>query len=222
MSSTVALFVPCYVNELWPQAGRAAVELIEAAGHRVSITDAVCCGQVLANSGEAADATRVYDVWDSAHQAAHEVVVLSASCTGHLLQQGAQVREFCEWFVAQAPREFATPVPRMVALHTSCSALRETKTAWAEQELLRRVPQLAVHTPKQADECCGFGGSFSTGFADLSVKMGQDKIANLEQSAQRIDAIVSADCSCLLHLRGVAREDLEFFHIAEILRMAIG
>lgn len=229
MNATVRFFIPCYVDELWPEAARAAVELAEAVGFRVTIADAVCCGQALDNSGEASEGDRIRSrlMADSSIAGADELVVLSASCAGHLIgsrSAGAaepRVREWCDWFVDYAPDEFPTVVERRVALHSSCSALRTTRSAGAARDLLARVRGLHVAEPASAEECCGFGGSFSTEFAELSIKMGLDKVAALRASDTREpDAIVSADCSCLLHLRALRSHELACFHVAEILRQA--
>jgi L-lactate dehydrogenase complex protein LldE len=89
------------------------------------------------------------------------------------------------------------------------------------RDLLHRVPELVVCDPAQMEECCGFGGSFATTFAALSVRMGADKVAALRQAGGGVDAVVSADCSCMLHLQGLAPPGLSFHHVAEILREAI-
>jgi L-lactate dehydrogenase complex protein LldE len=226
MGLTVGLFVPCFVDELWPQAGRAAVELIEKLGFGVAVGEAVCCGQALSNAGEEAEARRVRALWSRAHAAFSEVVVLSASCAGYLRKsapnhQDPRVSEFCEWYSRYAPERFERPVPRRLALHSSCASLRETGTARHVRDLLDRVPGLEIAEPDQADECCGFGGSFASTFPELSVKIGRDKMANLLAAARGIDGVVSADCSCLLHLRGLASPETRFFHVAEVLRESV-
>lgn len=222
--------MPCFVDELWPSAGIAAVELIEAVGFEVRLVDAVCCGQPLANAGEAREAERVRAFWQKQRSLAGEageVVVLSASCTGHLRQTAAEaasragIREFCEWFLEHAPARYPRRVERSVALHSSCSAIREVRSDRAARALLDRVPGLVVHEPEHYEECCGFGGSFSAAFAELSYRMGADKVAALARADENVDTIVSADCSCLLHLRGIADPKLRFRHVAEILREAV-
>jgi L-lactate dehydrogenase complex protein LldE len=221
----VGLFVPCYVDQLWPRAGQAAALLLEAAGVAVEVADAVCCGQVFSNAGDGPAADRVGTAWEQAYAAFAEVVVLSASCAGHLLARpgrAGRVREFCEFYAERAPARFPRPSRRVLALHTSCSALRETRSAWAAKDLLRRVDGLAVVEPRMADECCGFGGSFAASFASLSVRMGRDKVNDLLAAAPAVDGVVSADCSCMLHLRGLAPEAVPFWHVAEVLLEAQG
>ena len=261
MSRTVGFFVPCFVDQLWPQAARAAVELMEALGFELGIADAVCCGQALSNAGESAGAQHLRKLWARRHRPFSEIVVLSASCAGHLLSTscaGQQVErapdlpgrprilEWCEWFAEHAPARFPRPVQQSLALHRSCSSLRPGTSDAAAQDLLGRVDGLRVYQPEHSDECCGFGGSFATEFADLSVRMGRDKIQALEaclsspassvsskqaspelaggrcEGRAALDGIVSVDCSCLLHLRGIAQNALPCFHVAEVLREAVG
>jgi len=223
----IPVFVPCFIDQLWPAAGRAAVELIEALGFSVQVPGAVCCGQLYSNSGAEPDARLVRRQFERALTDRYEVVVLSASCAGYLhatrQHDGLRIVEFCDWVLRHAPARFPTRVERTCALHSSCSALRTTHTAGQARELLARVDGLRVVEPERPEECCGFGGTFATSFADLSVKMGQDKVADLvrERAGQDVDSVVSADCSCLLHLRGVGPERLAWFHIAELLNLAI-
>ncbi|MCB9880509.1 MAG: (Fe-S)-binding protein [Planctomycetes bacterium] len=236
MASRIRFFIPCYVDELWPQAARAAVELAEAVGFRVQLVDAVCCGQALSNAGAASG--RLEAVFEAAAGGDDsEIIVLSASCTGHLDSVRAPearpaVVEWCEWFARHAPDRFPNRVERCVALHGSCSALRSdgrssevrsSRGVAAMRDLLSRVDGLVVADPAFASECCGFGGSFATTFPELSVRMGKDKLASLRDAGSdrgRVDGIVSSDCSCLLHLRAIEGAGLPFYHVAEILRSA--
>ncbi|MCA8972356.1 MAG: (Fe-S)-binding protein [Planctomycetes bacterium] len=232
MASSVRFFIPCYVDELWPQAGRAAVELAEAVGFRVRVVDAVCCGQSLSNAGAASG--RLEARFEAAVGGDDsEIVVLSASCAGHLdsvrpPQARPAVVEWCEWFARHAPDRFPKRVDRCIALHGSCSALRPSRGqpsrgVAAMRDLLSRVDGLVVADPEFASECCGFGGSFATTFPELSVRMGKDKLASLRDAGRDqgpVDGIVSSDCSCLLHLRAIEGVGLPFYHVAEILRSA--
>lgn len=218
----LALFAPCFVDQLWPQAAQAAVELVEALGHEVHLTEVVCCGQVFGNSGEETRARDLTGRWLAAHEGFERVLVLGASCTGYLRARAerAGIEDFCEWMLREGPARFPGSLARRVAVHHSCASLRETRSAGALRELLRRVPGLLVQEAARVDECCGFGGSFSAGFPELSVRMGQDKLAELVAEGA-VDSIVSADCSCLLHLRGVAEAGsgagVRFQHVAELL-----
>ena len=219
----LALFAPCFVDQLWPQAAQAAVQLIEALGHEVELGEAVCCGQVFGNSGDEQRAQDLERRWLRAHERFDSVILLGASCTGYIRARTERggIEDFCEWMVREGPARFPNPLARQVAVHHSCASLRETRSAKALAELLRRVPDLRVQEATRSDECCGFGGSFSVNFPELSVRMGQDKLAEL-QEAGPVESIVSADCSCLLHLRsldaeGMGAKGTRFQHIAEVL-----
>ena len=229
----IGFFAPCYVDELWPSAGRAALELIEALGVPVEIADPVCCGQAMSNAGDSAGADAVLGAWLSGHRGFDTVVVLSASCAGFLQRAldthdtldthdgpVPRVYEFCDWFLEHAPNPWPGRFERRLALHASCSSLRETGTAAATREVLERIDGLELVDALQPEECCGFGGSFSTSFAELSVRMGCDKVDHLLANGG-VDGVVSADCSCMLHLQSVAPESLRFFHVAEVLQHSL-
>ncbi len=214
----LALFAPCFVDQLWPQAARAAVELIEALGHQVQLAESVCCGQVFGNSGEEPRARDLCERWLGAHERFDRVLLLGASCTGYIRARSERdgIEDFCEWMLREGPARFPRSLARRVAVHHSCSSIRETRSARALAELLRRIPDLEVQEARRPDECCGFGGSFSVGFPELSVRMGQDRLAELQEGGA-VESIVSADCSCLLHLRAVDRKGMGFQHVAELL-----
>jgi len=229
--SRLALFAPCFVDQLWPGAGIAAVRLIEALGHEVALGEAACCGQVLGNAGDHRQAGRLRRLWAQAHAAFDEVVVLGASCLGDLRvglgDGGPRLSEFCEWMLEHGPARFPKALRERVAVHQSCSSLHETRTAAHLRALLGRVDGLEAVYPERVDECCGFGGSFASTFAELSVRMGRDKLADLGVTpgpdaggAAPPTRVVSADCSCLLHLRGLAPEGARFVHVAELLAEA--
>ncbi|MEZ5989544.1 MAG: glycosyltransferase [Planctomycetota bacterium] len=233
--SRLALFAPCFVDQLWPEAGVAAVRLLEALGHEVALGEAACCGQVLGNAGDRREADRLRRLWAGAHAAFDEVVVLGASCLGDLRAGlgggGPRLSEFCEWMLEHGPARFPKPLRERVAVHQSCSSLHETRTAAHLRALLGRVDGLEPHYPARVDECCGFGGSFASTFAELSVRMGRDKLADLgvvpgpdtdagSAATAPPARVVSADCSCLLHLRGLAPAGARFVHVAELLAEA--
>jgi len=167
-------------------------------------------------------------VWARQAAGLDAVLVLSSSCTAHLrrtAQSGApKIFEICEWLAARAPARFPNAVDRRLALHRSCASLRETGTARAVDDLLARIPDLRLWHPERDDECCGFGGSFSVQFPELSARMGRDKLRRLFGSEDLEDppvGVISADCSCLLHLQSLADPFLPFHHVVEILWEAL-
>jgi len=236
----VALFVPCYVDQLWPEVGLATVEVLERAGVEVAFPKApACCGQPFANAGHAAEAARLGRRFAEAFAGFEHVVGPSASCVAavrelaHLGGAAAalapRVRELCEFLVdvlgvASWPGRF----PRRVGLHPGCHGLRGLGLARPSERmdapfdkvagLLASLEGVELVAPARPDECCGFGGTFALREADVSVRMGLDRLAAHEAAGAEV--VTSVDPSCLLHLRGLAERrgsPLRAMHVAEIL-----
>jgi len=242
----VALFVPCYVDQLYPQVGLATADLLERHGVTVRFPEAqTCCGQPMANSGFFDDARvlarRMVDVF-----APYEHVVCpSGSCTsmvrnhyGMLLPESpalgalrAKTRELCEFLhdvLALRPRgRFAA----RVGLHQSCHGLRELRLASGSERpvapfskmraLLEGIDGLQLVDLARGDECCGFGGTFAVAEEAVSCAMGRDRIADHEHAGAEV--ITGGDVSCLMHLEGLIRRDrkrLRVLHVAELLEEA--
>jgi L-lactate dehydrogenase complex protein LldE len=237
----VGLFVPCHVDQLWPEVGLAALALLERAGVDVEFPSAqTCCGQALLSAGGRAEAralaarcVRVFDGYDA-------VVAPSASCTAMLrvhaphLVGGAEAAalaarsyELCE-FLHEVLRVSPTHAfPHRVALHAGCHALRELRLGRpSEGGTAGEDPVRALLTglrgielvPLARDECCGFGGVFSVVEPELSCRMGLDRLD--DQRAARAEVVTSSDPSCLLHLAALARRharDVHILHVAQIL-----
>ncbi|MEE9218295.1 MAG: (Fe-S)-binding protein [Acidobacteriota bacterium] len=259
MSDPVTLFVPCFVDQLRPRAGIAAVELLERLGHDVRVRpEVICCGQPFSNSGSEPEAQALARRWYAGMASEQTVVVLSSSCTVQLLHArrgwasgsegrsvnagssgsaqarsangcsaealgtGPRVLEFCEFLDTRHPDTDFGRLERSICLHSSCHGLRDSDSDRHARAVLGRVAGLEVLRPGRPDECCGFGGTFATSFADLSVRMGRDRLSDILGTGAR--EVVATDLSCLLHLEGVARagaEPLDFRHIAELLREAV-
>ncbi len=223
MSGEVGLFVPCFVDQLWPRAAKAAVLLLEDLGYMVRPLDAACCGQSLENAGEREEASGLRKRWSKAASGFQAVLVLSASCAAYLRRTGTRrdppIFEICEWLEPRCPKTFPNPVRRRLALHRSCASLRETGTARAVDGLLGRIEGLRLHRAGRDDECCGFGGTFAVQFPELSARMGRDKLRDLFDPGDRDPpvGVVSADCSCMLHLQSLADPFVPFHHVVEIL-----
>ena len=238
----VGLFVPCHVDQLWPEVGLAALDLLERAGMTVEFpADQTCCGQALLSAGGHDEAralakrfARVFDRYDA-------VVAPSASCTAmlrvhypHLLggaEASALARrsyELCEFLhgvlrVAPPTHAFA----HRVALHAGCHALRELRLGHASEggprgedpvrALLSGLRGIELVSPAR-DECCGFGGVFSVVEDAVSCAMGRDRLE--DPRTARAEVVTSSDPSCLLHLASLARRyapELRVLHVAQIL-----
>jgi L-lactate dehydrogenase complex protein LldE len=237
----VALFVPCTVDQLWPEAGLAAVELLERLGVAVEFPAAqVCCGQPLANAGFEAQARALARRFAAPFEGYDHVVCPSGSCVAtvrHALPRllGARpavcdrVHELCEFLVdVLGVERVAGRFPRRVGLHPSCHGLRELRLARASERcepafdkvagLLASLEGLELVAPERADECCGFGGTFAVGEPEVSRRMGLDRLAAHERAGAQV--VTSVDAGCLLQLRGLAERRgsaLRMMHVAEIL-----
>jgi L-lactate dehydrogenase complex protein LldE len=234
MLMKIALFVPCYVNAIYPEAGVATYRLLEYLGAEVDYPiKQTCCGQPMANAGfehKAASLTKQFDRLFSAYD---YVVAPSASCVvfvkEHLEGMNGKLYELCE-FLHDVVKVGALPgrFPHKVSVHNSCHGVRKLHLSSASElnvtryskltKLLSMVEGIEVFEPAKVDECCGFGGMFSIEEPSVSVCMGQDKLRN--HLATGAEYITGADNSCLMHLQGIARREksaVRFIHIAQIL-----
>jgi L-lactate dehydrogenase complex protein LldE len=227
----IALFVTCLGDTMFPEVGRATVEVLERLGHEVVFpADQTCCGQMHVNSGYRDEAARLarrfVDVFDE-----EEVVVSpSSSCVGcvrdlypDLLGERpallARVYELSELLVNRlGVEDVGASFPRRVAYHPTCHSLRVTRVGDAPLRLLANVRGLELQELEDADECCGFGGTFAVKNADTSSAMLADKCARIEQSGAEVCTAV--DGSCLLQIGGGLsrrRSGVRTSHLAEIL-----
>jgi L-lactate dehydrogenase complex protein LldE len=235
----VALFVPCYIDQFYPQVAVASLELLEKLGCEVIVpTDQTCCGQPMANSGFASS-TEGCDVnFTHNFEGFDYIVGPSGSCVLHLKEHHPSekirnsVYEICEFLtdVLKVSALSAT-FPHRVGLHQSCHGQRGLRlSSMSErnekpfsklQDLLSLVNGIEVVMPEREDECCGFGGTFCVTEEAVSVKMGQDRIK--EHAANAVDYIVGADTSCLMHMEGILRRQgskVQVKHIVELLNHA--
>jgi L-lactate dehydrogenase complex protein LldE len=241
----VGLFIPCYIDQMFPQIGLATVEILRRFPeiNLVYPEDQTCCGQPMANTGcfDAARplARRFVDLFANLDH----VVCPSGSCVSmvkhhyesffhrdarydHLKEH---IWELCEFLsdvinVQSMPH----PFPYRVGLHSSCHGLRELRLdACSERtgiqpskvrKILELVPEITLVDLNRKDECCGFGGTFAVAEEGVSVMMGEDRIADHLQAGA--DYITATDASCLMHLDGLVRRNkqpLKTLHVAEIL-----
>ena len=235
---TIALFVPCYVDQLFPRAAIAALEVLERLGVSVAVPDgAVCCGQPPANAGFERSAEPTLARFVDTFAPYDRVVVLSGSCAVHVRTHGAspvaeRTTEFCAFLHDEigvdAVRSLGAEFPRRVGVHIGCHGLRGLGLATPSEiqrpgvdkvrALLGTVRGLTLAEPSRRDECCGFGGTFAVAEPELSAKMGRDRLR--DYAAAGAEAIVSTDMSCLMHLGGLSRRAgtrLPMLHVAEVL-----
>ena len=226
----VSLFVTCVVDQLFPNVGMAMADVLERSGCTVEFPDGqTCCGQPAFNSGyhdEARDVARHFlDVFRDAEY----IVVPSGSCTAmikHHLPEilpnstlGPRIWEFSKFLTDVVKVEdVGARFEHTVTYHDSCHALRELKIKESPRRLLSNVRGLTLKEMDAAEECCGFGGTFSVKFAGISGGMARTKIESIERTGA--DTVVSIDSSCLMQLQGAlsrAASPIRTMHLAEVL-----
>jgi L-lactate dehydrogenase complex protein LldE len=241
---TVGLFIPCYVDQLYPRVGMATVELLEERGYRVEFpAGQTCCGQPMANTGCTAEARPLAERFLDLFGGYEYVVAPSGSCVAMVRchydeylagrpgfeELRAKTFELTEFLVDVAKVEgFERRFPHRVGLHQSCHGLRELRLGSSSErvvanfskaeKLLRMIDGVELVPLARADECCGFGGTFAVAEEAVSCMMGEDRIHDHETAGAEV--ITAGDMSCLMHLQGLIRRQhkpLRVMHIAEIL-----
>jgi L-lactate dehydrogenase complex protein LldE len=241
----IGLFIPCYVDAFFPKVGIATLQLLNRLGCAVDYPiDQTCCGQPMANSGCQEDSAATEALFVNCFKGFNTVVGPSGSCVHHIrfhLDATAQTpetekvrattRELVE-FLHDDLKVTAFPwakFPHKIGIHDSCSAVRGlghtrpselvNKPYFSKtRDLLRAVAGLQPVEIDRPDECCGFGGSFCVTDEAVSSKMGFDRVHDFYRHG--VEFIVSADMSCLLHMKGVIdrlKLPLKVIHIAQIL-----
>ena len=240
----VGLFVPCYVNAIYPQVGVASYKLLDYLGVEVDYpVKQTCCGQPMANAGFEDEALSLALNFDELFNEYEYIVAPSASCAsfvkfnyphimekgGHVCQTSGKIYDICE-FVHDIlkPEKLLAKFPHKVSLHNSCHGVRELKLSAASElnipafskvkDLLKLVEDIEILEPDRVDECCGFGGMFSIEEPEVSVSMGEDKVQN--HMATGAEYVTGADSSCLMHMQGLANRKklpVKFIHVVEIL-----
>lgn len=244
---TVGLFIPCYVNQFYPQAAVATLQLLRKVGVNVVYpSKQTCCGQPMANSGFEHLTQECNDLFLENFTRFDFIVAPSASCVLHVKQHLHSAND-----PAQADRvrasvyelvEFLTDVlkvenlnaqfPHRVGIHHSCHGLRGLYLAQMSElnalpfskpvHLLNMVEGIELVTLDRPDECCGFGGAFCLAEEAVSVKMGKDRVA--DHAKNGAEYITSVDLSCLMHLEGILHRNksaIKAVHIAEILNSTL-
>lgn len=236
----VALFITCFNDLLFPDTGKATVEVLERLGHTVTFDPAqTCCGQMHLNTGYRDEATTLMRRFVEMYGGAEAVVAPSASCAGTVRHHypalaertgdPALARDATEvaartWDLTQfltdvsGTAELGAYFPHRVTYHPTCHSLRTLGYGDRPLHLLRAVEGLELVELERAEECCGFGGTFALKVAEVSTAMAADKVrAVLDSEAEFVCAV---DNSCLMHIGGALsrlRAGVGAIHIAEIL-----
>jgi L-lactate dehydrogenase complex protein LldE len=224
----IALFVTCLGDTLFPEAGRATVQVLERLGHEVVFPEEqTCCGQMHLNSGYRDEARALAERFLEIFGDCDVVVSPSSSCVGTVRElypelvgsSHPEVYELSELLVHKlGVTDVGATFPHTVAYHPTCHSLRVTRVGDAPLELLRNVRGLELVELPRAEECCGFGGTFSVKNAETSTAMLADKCASVVASGA--DVCTAVDGSCLMQIGGgLSRNDsgVRALHLAEIL-----
>ena len=241
----IGLFIPCYIDQFYPQVGLATVEVLQRFPELELDfpRGQTCCGQPMANTGCLEDTRPLAERFVDIFSGYDHVVSPSGSCVSmvrhhyasffHADQRFDRLRtrvwELCEFLVdVMGVTQWSTPFPHRVGLHSSCHGLRELRLGACSErmdqqpdkvrQLLKLVPELELVELQRADECCGFGGTFAVAEEGVSVMMGVDRVLDHLQAGAEV--MTATDTSCLMHMQGLIRrrgQDLATMHIAEVL-----
>lgn len=239
----VGLFIPCYVDQFYPQVGIATLQLLEKFGCKVSYpAKQTCCGQPMANSGYEHLTHNCNRLFISNFSEYDYVVSPSGSCVLHIKDHLHDDKREVEATHVRTHiyelSEFLTDIlkvenleahfPHRVGVHQSCHGQRGLHVAQMSElvappfskpeKLLKMVTGLELVKLDRVDECCGFGGTFCVAEEAVSVRMGIDRVDDHVKNGTQV--LTGGDMSCLMHLEGVVRRrqlPIKVMHIAEIL-----
>jgi L-lactate dehydrogenase complex protein LldE len=240
----VGLFIPCYIDQLYPQVGMATVRVLEQVGcDLVFPRQQTCCGQPMANTG-CTEATRPLALkFNKIFKDFEYVVCPSGSCVSMVREHydeylagepgfedlKAKTFELCE-FLHDVLKVDAWPgrFPHQVGLHQSCHGLRGLRLGSCSEmvvgyynkarSLLELIEGITFSELSRPDECCGFGGTFCVNEEAVSAMMGRDRVADHQQAGTQV--LTAVDMSCLMHLDGILRREdipIQVMHISQIL-----
>jgi len=234
----ISLFIPCYVDQFFPEIAVAMVDVLERLGHEVHYPGGqTCCGQPTYNSGFEEEAGQVAVHWVQCFRDADLIAAPSASCVtmvrtivpgilqdrpdaAEISAVTAKTFEFSELLVDHlGVEDVAASFPHRVTFHDGCHGLRELGLHRQPRSLLARVRGLELIEHDEAESCCGFGGAFSVAFPQISTAMAETKARSIARAGVRY--VISCDPTCLMQLRGYFEKqhvDIGCLHLAEVLR----
>jgi L-lactate dehydrogenase complex protein LldE len=233
----VQLFIPCFVDQLYPDTAFNMIKVLEKTGCSVTYnTSQTCCGQPAFNAGFWDEAKSVCTKFIKEFKGSDYIVAPSASCVGFVrnyytklfdnsslhhdvVDLGKRIFEFSEFMVKILQIENVGAVLKGKATyHDSCAGLRECRIKAEPRKLLSYVKGLEITEMNDVETCCGFGGTFAVKFEAISVAMGEQKVDNA--LATGADYLISTDHSCLMHLGGYIKHKgykLQTMHLADVL-----
>ena len=239
---TVELFIPCFIDQMFPATAFNTIKVLEKAGCKVKYNpEQTCCGQPAFNAGFWDDAKTVGLKFLNDFSADTPIVTPSASCTGMVKNYyndlftntashnkcrniQSNMFELSDFLVNILKFDyFGAELEGKAVYHDSCAGLRECKIKEEPRQLLSKVLGLELMDLKHGDTCCGFGGTFAVKFDAISTAMAQQKVDNA--IAADAEYIISTDASCLMHLQSYIDKNnlpLKTYHIADVLAMGWG
>jgi L-lactate dehydrogenase complex protein LldE len=247
-NKNIALFIPCYIDQFYPNVAIATLELLEKLGCQVSYPlGQTCCGQPMANAGYERDTIGTTKHFLKTFKDFDYIVAPSGSCVLHVKehsptipgleseQQGTQqkIYELTE-FITDILKidSIQGSFPHRVGYHASCHGQRGLRLASASElhetpfnkarQLLQQLEGLEWVELSRKDECCGFGGTFAVTEEALSIQMGKDRLE--DHISRHVEILTGGDMSCIMHMQGIAsrnNQNIQFRHIAEILNEAL-
>jgi L-lactate dehydrogenase complex protein LldE len=233
----VQLFIPCFIDQLYPQVAFNTVKILEKAGCTVAYnTQQTCCGQPAFNAGFWGESKDVCTKFVQDFDGVDYIVSPSASCAGFIRNNygklfennafqspakkvSSQIFELSEFLVKiLGVTDLGASFNGKVTFHDSCAGLRECNIKAEPRALLQQVEGLELIEMNDTETCCGFGGSFAVKYDTISVAMADQKIDNA--IATDAEYIISTDMSCLMHLDGRINhngQQIKIIHLADIL-----
>jgi L-lactate dehydrogenase complex protein LldE len=233
----VHVFIPCFIDQLYPTAGFNTIKVLEKAGCTVSYNpEQTCCGQPAFNAGYWGESREVCNKFINDFSGAEYIVMPSASCTGFIknyypkIYDNASNQKDIKGFQEKVYElsdflvnilnidDLGAHFDGVATYHDSCAALRECKIKNEPRKLLEKVKGLKLIELKNNETCCGFGGTFAVKFEGISVAMGEQKVQHIVNTDA--DYLISTDLSCLMHIGGIMEKmalPIKSLHLADVL-----
>ena len=237
-NKVVTLFIPCLIDSLYPEVGRATVNLLRRLGlDLIYPPDQTCCGQPAFNAGFRADARRAARRFTRIFERADVIVSPSGSCV-HMVRNhypelfrgeprwlartkrlGDKIYELSEYLVdVLGVDQVDAKYTGKATYHDSCHLLRGIGVSAQPRRLIRNVEGLELIEMHDSDRCCGFGGAFAVNYPIISTAMVDNKVDNI--IATKADTVVGCDIGCLMNIQGRLnriKSSVKTIHIAQLL-----
>ena len=238
----IQLFIPCYIDQLYPQTAFNTIAVLEKAGCKVLYNPSqTCCGQPAFNSGYWKESAKLAEKFLKDFRPDIPIVSPSGSCSGFIIHQYQKILaerpdlleqhslmknkiyELTDFLVNVVKvKDLGAKFPHKITFHDSCSALREYGLKDEPRILLSNVEGLELIEMEESETCCGFGGTFAVKNNAISTAMVEKKVMNA--LAVDVEYIVSTEASCLININGYCFKNkipIKGIHIVDILAEGI-